>query len=60
MSTLHDKTGLTEDQAAEVIPVLLAALVRSLSWLSSYPGGGTLYKNGPYEQARAAIKAATE
>lgn len=39
-------------------PDLLAALERSLDWLSSYPGGGTLGPNGPYEQARAAIAAA--
>lgn len=34
---------------------LVAALRRSLGWLSSYPGGGTLGENGPYEQARAAL-----
>ena len=36
-------------------PDLLAALERTLNWLSSYPGGGTLRPLGPYEQARAAI-----
>lgn len=34
---------------------LLAALERTLSWLSSYPGGGTLREGGPYDQARTAI-----
>lgn len=36
---------------------LLAALRRSLNWLSSYPGGGAL---GAYDEARAAIAKATE
>lgn len=40
-------------------PLLLAALNRTLNWLASYPGGGTLGPDGPYEQARAAIAAAT-
>ena len=34
---------------------LLAALERTMSWLASYPGGGPLRPDGPYEQARAAI-----
>lgn len=34
---------------------LVAALERTLSWLTSYPGEGA---NGAYEQARAALKAA--
>jgi hypothetical protein len=32
MSTLYDKTGLTADQAAEVIPALLAALEDAADW----------------------------
>lgn len=40
-------------------PELLAALERTLSWLTSYPGGGTMGPTGPYEQARAAITKAT-
>lgn len=39
-------------------PELLAALQRTLNWLTSYPGGGTMGKTGPYEQARAAIEKA--
>lgn len=38
--------------AAHALPVLLAALQRSLDWLASYPGGGA---NAAYDQARAAI-----
>ncbi|MBU0752380.1 MAG: hypothetical protein KJ787_13990 [Gammaproteobacteria bacterium] len=34
---------------------LVAALERTLSWLTSYPGGGTMGPSGPYEQARAAL-----
>lgn len=34
---------------------LVACLTRTLNWLSSYPGGGTLGPNGPYEQARALL-----
>jgi hypothetical protein len=41
-------------------PELLEALERCLSWLTSYPGGGTMGPKGPYEQARAAITRATE
>ena len=37
-------------------PELLAALQRSLNWLSSYSGDGAL---GAYEQARAAIAKAS-
>ena len=37
-------------------PELLEALQRTLSWLSSYPGGGA---HGCYDQARAAIAKAT-
>lgn len=37
-------------------PDLLAALRRSLNWLSSYPGGGAM---SCYDQARAAIDKAT-
>ena len=33
-------------------PDLLAALERTLSWLTSYPGGGAM---GVYDQARAAL-----
>ena len=36
-------------------PDLLEALERTLSWLTSYPGGGTLEPDGVYEQARKAI-----
>lgn len=34
---------------------LVAALERTLSWLSSYPAEAALGKEGPYEQARAAL-----
>ena len=34
---------------------LRAALQRTLSWMTSYPGEGTLGPQGPYEQARAAL-----
>lgn len=40
-------------------PDLLEALERTLSWLTSYKGEGTMGPNGPYEQARAAISKAT-
>ena len=36
-------------------PDLLAALERSLNWLASYPGGGTLSRTGPLNQAHQAI-----
>lgn len=36
-------------------PKLLAALRDCLSWLTSYPGGGPLRPDGPYEKARAAL-----
>lgn len=36
-------------------PDMLEALTRSLNWLCSYPGGGTLRPGGPVEQARGAI-----
>lgn len=39
-------------------PDLYAALERTLNWLSSYPGGGPMGPNGPYEQARAALSRA--
>lgn len=56
-------SSIVEDEAnARLIaaaPDLLAALERTLNWLSSYPGGGTLGQDGPYEQARAAIAKAT-
>lgn len=38
---------------------LLAALERTMSWLASYPGGGPLRPDGPYEQARSAIARVT-
>lgn len=37
-------------------PEMLAALERTLNWLSSYPGGNA---EGTYQQARAAIAKAT-
>ncbi|MES2950246.1 MAG: hypothetical protein V4858_17015 [Pseudomonadota bacterium] len=37
------------------IEELKAALERTLSWMTSYPGGGPMGPNGPYEQARAAL-----
>ena len=40
-------------------PELLAALERTLNWLASYKGGGTMNAGGPYEQACAAINKAT-
>jgi hypothetical protein len=36
-------------------PELLEALERTLNWLASYPGEGTMGIDGPYEQARAAL-----
>jgi hypothetical protein len=36
-------------------PDLYAALERSLSWLTSYQGEAATGKDGPYEQARAAL-----
>ena len=43
-------------QLIAAAPDLLAALERSLNWLSSYPGGCSL---PAYDQARAAIDKAT-
>jgi hypothetical protein len=40
-------------------PDLLAALERTLSWLTSYPGEACMRPSGPYAQARAAIAKAT-
>ena len=40
-------------------PALQVALERTLSWLTSYPGGGTMGPTGPYEQARAALARCT-
>ena len=37
------------------IQELEAALRRTLDWLASHPGEGTMRKGGPYEQARAAL-----
>jgi hypothetical protein len=36
-------------------PELYEALERTMNWLASYPGGGTMGIDGPYEQARAAL-----
>jgi hypothetical protein len=43
-----------QEDAALIVaaPDLLAALKRSLNWLSSYPGGNA---TGAYDEARAAI-----
>lgn len=38
---------------------LVEALERTLTWLTSYQGHGTMGPDGPYEQARAALKQAT-
>jgi hypothetical protein len=50
------------DPASAELDALLArerelreALERTLSWLSSYPGEACMGKDGPYEQARAAL-----
>lgn len=43
------------ERLLEVNAELVAALARTLNWLTSYPGEGTMGKNGPYEQARAAL-----
>lgn len=40
-----------------VTDALVAALRRSLNWLSSYPGGGAL---GAYDEAKAALAAVKE
>lgn len=53
--TIAHENGLSPRQLAEQRAELLEALKRTLSWLTSYPGGGTMGKDGPYEQARAAI-----
>lgn len=53
--TVYHETGLTPRQLADQRAELLAALERTLSWLTSYPGSGAMGKTGPYEQARAAI-----
>jgi hypothetical protein len=45
----------SQDKAA--FDAMLAALERSLNWLSSYPGGLSL---GCYDQARAAIDLAKQ
>lgn len=39
---------------ADIAERMAEALERSLSWLTSYPGGGAL---GAYEQARSALSA---
>lgn len=44
-----------QDAQMEYAAELQAALERTLSWLTSYPGGGTMGPTGPYEQARAAL-----
>jgi hypothetical protein len=49
---LERKANITLMAAA---PDLLAALERTLNWLTSYPGEGALGPDGPYYQARAAI-----
>lgn len=42
--------GIEAENAA-----LREALTHTLSWLTSYPGGGPLHPGGAYEQARAAL-----
>jgi hypothetical protein len=42
-------------RAANAHEALVEALDRTLSWLTSYPGGGALSPTGPYEQAKAAL-----
>lgn len=52
------RKALREKKASLLFPInaeMLAALERAISWLASYPGGGTLQEGGPYDQARAAI-----
>lgn len=53
--TLHTAA---ETKVRDAAQDLAAALERTLNWLASYPGGGTLGPNGAYEQARAALKKA--
>lgn len=48
----HSGTSNANASLIAAAPDLLAALRRSLDWLSSYPGGNS---HGAYEQARAAI-----
>lgn len=54
-----DQDGVIGTANARLIaaaPELLEALLRSLNWLSSYPGGGAM---NCYDQAREAIDKAT-
>lgn len=56
---MHD--ALTHLRALEANrQMLVQALERNLSWLTSYPGGGTMGANGPYEQSRTALEQAKE
>lgn len=68
ISDATDCDGISEDalrvalaaQGIAVVPAgereqMAEALKRTLSWLSSYPGGGPMGPTGPYEQARAAL-----
>ena len=59
VAVVFDDDDAEEQKRARLIaaaPDLLAALERSLNWLSSYHGGGAI---GAYDQARAAIAKAT-
>jgi hypothetical protein len=49
-----DSVAFVVSDTAEYIERLRKALTRSLSWLSSYPGGLSL---GAYDEARAALDA---
>ena len=57
-SAMTDEENEANARLIAAAPDLLEALQRTLSWLTSYPGGGTLEPNGVYEQARRAISMA--
>ena len=55
MFNINLKEGTANARLIAAAPDLYAALERTLSWLTSYQGSGSMADHGPYNQARAAL-----